>query len=152
MKDRLGEETGFTIIEVMFVTGIMVLALALLFGSMVSLAELDGIAEGQQIATAHLTTVMEGLRRLRVEDAAAYTPPPLADLGKSRSEIISDLPDEKITVECFDKAGAAITLPVDVKTLSEPLPSPLEVRVTVAWKGPRGRLHSISASALCARQ
>ena len=143
MKVRWREETGITIIEVMFVTGIMVLVLSLLFGSMISLAELDGLAQGRETATTHLSTVLEQLRRAGREELPAYTPPVFDGLGGT----------EKITVECFDPrlgpgAGAAIPLPVNPNSLAEPLPDPLEVRVTIAWIGPRGRTCSISASAL----
>ena len=137
MKKRLKDESGWLLIEVVFAAGIMAVSLSMIYGSMISLSDLGSLAETREIASSDLSTFMEQLRSSTVDEALALQP------------VVK--PREKIEVACVDATGAVRPLPLDPKTLSEPLPNPLEVRVTLTWILGRGRTQSVSASALLAR-
>ena len=131
-------DTGLALLEVMFTSGILGLALVMLLGSLISVVEVGRIAESREIAATHLGTVMENLHRATYEQLLAYEPPALEGLG----------PTEKVVVACLDRAGKPIPLPVDPETLAEPLPYPLEIRVEITWVAGRARSLSASSSML----
>jgi len=135
MGKRLREERGVTLLELMFACGVMAMALSLLFGSMVTISLANKVTEDRGIAVTHLASVMEEVRAAG-SSVLGYIVPELAGAGVA----------EAITVQCYDSAGDAISLPVDPDTLGGPLPNPLQVECIATWYDEKGQVFSLSAS------
>lgn len=140
MRKRTGE-SGMTLLEVTIASSVMALALVMTMGSLVGISGTRDIAEDRMMAAVTISSVMEELRTLSYDGLVAYTPPSAEGLGASTA----------ITVAVFDSSGATIQLPVDPDTLSETLPNPLELQVTVFWRDVAGRLISARSSTLVGR-
>jgi type II secretory pathway pseudopilin PulG len=141
MNPRLTNESGLTLLELMLAAGIMALALASLFGSLVTVSVAGGLTEDRAVAVTHLSSVVEEIRSLSYNELLAYLPPTFNNLATT----------EHITIECMKSDGTALQLPVDPASLTTPLPNPLEVRCTVAWNDPRGRSLHFRASQMIYR-
>ena len=145
---------GFTMIEVMFATGILLLTLVLLGGVVSRLAALNQIAVRQEIATTHFASALEEIRALDHKDLQTFRPTQPQDLGENG----------RITVECVSANGDTYALPV-VQELSDAQGggrnpavgggrNPAvwsgirEVRVSVTWTAGLGWPGSITGSAL----
>jgi len=126
-RTRCKNNSGFTLLELMFAGGIMAMSMSLLFGSLIGLSVTGGLTESQAIAVTHLSSVAEELNTMSFTQLAAYAPPTFGNLGSA----------ETIEVRCQDASGAMLTLPVDAATASN-LPNPLTVQVVVTWQDQRG--------------
>lgn len=133
-----GADAGIALIEVMFATGIMALTLAMVFGSVISLNDLSSVSSTRRVVSSHLTGVLEQLRTSSYDEVLSFTP------------TASDA-SETVTAVCADARGESVALPVNVQSLTEPLPNPLEVRVTVTRNDAKGHPLAVSGSVLIAR-
>ena len=141
MRKRIKDKSGMTLLEIMFASGLLATAFALLFTCIISLAVLRRAAETRQIAVTHLATIMEEVRDSSYNELLGYVPPQFEGL----EEILS------VQLECFDETGYPIELPVSAEarsSLNEALPDPFEVRVTVSWANDSCPPFTMSASAL----
>ena len=138
MNPRLTDESGLTLLELMLAAGVLALALAFLFGSLITISVAGGLAQNRASAVTHLSSVLEEVRGLSYDELLAYEPPEFDNLA----------PTEAITIECFKDDGTSLQLPVNPDTLTNPLPNPLQVRCTVAWNDPRGHALQMRASQL----
>lgn len=136
-----GEESGFSLLELMFAAGIMAMTLSLLFGSVITITLSGKVSENRAVAATHLSSVMEELRGASYNALLSYIPPDHEGAGVG----------EAIEVRCFDAAGVAVPLPVDPESLDGPLPNPLRVECTVEWEGEQGHGFSTTASQLLYR-
>lgn len=141
MRKKLRNESGVTLLELMFASGILAIGLAMLFGSMMSITTVGQAAEQRQVANTCLSRVMEELRGSTGEQLFDYVPPPIHGLSDTSG----------IIVECFDGDGNPVVLPLAGEVDSDELPNPLEVRVTVVWVDTQGRTVSLSASSMFRR-
>lgn len=135
IRNKPSGEAGFTLLELMFAAGILGMALAFLFGSLVTVSVASRATEDQGVAVTHLTSVLEELRARSFDDLLTYEPPTFGNLNDT----------EQITVRCFKSDGSALTLPSTL-TLTEPLPNPLQVQVQVTWQASQGRVFSKAAT------
>jgi len=131
-------DAGVALIEVMFATGIMALSLTMIFGSVISLGDLGSISENRRIASSHLASLQEQVRALSYDEVLSFAPKP------------SDA-SETVVFEYTDAKGAAVPLPLGAQPPAEPLPNPLEVRLTVTHKDAKGYAHTVSGSTLVMR-
>ena len=140
-SEKRPDESGLTLLELMMAAGVMALALAFLFGSLITISVAGGLTENRASAVTHLSSVLEEIRGLSYDELLAYQPPAFNNLA----------PTEAITVECYKEDGSALQLPVNPDSLTNPLPNPLQVRCTVAWNDPRGHALQQRASQLIYR-
>lgn len=135
IHNRRRDDSGFTLLELMFAGGIMAMSMSLLFGSLVGLFVTGGLTESQAIAVTHLSSVTEELNTLSFEQVMAYAPPAFGNLGSA----------EVVEVRCQDAGGEMLTLPVDAVTAAN-LPNPLTIQVVVTWQDQRGYTFTKTAS------
>jgi type II secretory pathway pseudopilin PulG len=138
MRHPHNNESGMTLLELMFAAGVLGMALTLLFGSLLTISAVGGMAEGRGIAVTHLASVMEQLRALNYNEMLAYQPPGFTALGAT----------EQVKVECFKDDGTTVQLPVAPGSLPTPLPNPARARCTISWYDQRGHALSLNASQL----
>jgi prepilin-type N-terminal cleavage/methylation domain-containing protein len=138
-------DSGFTLLELMLAAGVMAIALAMLFGSVIAVGGLGKLAEDRASAAAELTSSLERVRAMSYAGLLQYSPVKPLHPGVSRNLII----------EIFNGSGASFKLPyMSPPALSAPAPSlpefpnPLEVRVTLVWEDTLGRAYSMQASTL----
>jgi type II secretory pathway pseudopilin PulG len=141
LSKALNNESGVTLIELMFAVGIMAMALAFIFGSLIDVAKASDLTQSRSVAVTHVATVMEEVQSLGYDALLAYQPPQLRGLGYS----------ETIQVQCIKADGTAIQLPVSAASLTQPLPNPLQVECTVGWRDEKGHSFSLKASRTCLR-
>ncbi|MBI2432900.1 MAG: hypothetical protein HYV26_08520 [Candidatus Hydrogenedentes bacterium] len=127
-----GRSEGFTLLEVTFATGILLLSFGFLLGSLHSLARVREVTEQHQRAMALLNTCLEELSGMTAAEAPAYRP----------ARNTAGAPE--IGIEFLDAGGAALNpSPESV----EALPQPCAVRVTVTAHTSAG--HPVRANAVC---
>lgn len=125
-------DTGLTLIELMFASGILAMALSMLFGSLISISSLSIIAEDRTVAAAQVASVAEEIRAMPFNQLVAFTPPPIDGPGVNRA----------VLVEVFDADGTAMALPLAAGQNLPLLPNPLEVKITMVWENSGGRVYS----------
>ena len=110
MNPRLTDESGLTLLELMLAAGVLALALAFLFGSLITMSLASGLTENRASAVTHLASVLEEIRGLSYNEMLAYEPPEFDNLA----------PTEAITVECFKDDGTSLELPIPPRHFDEP--------------------------------
>jgi len=134
MKKIRTDESGFTLIEIMFAAGVVAIALSALFGSMINISVMGQVTEARADTSTALGRILEFTRVMDFEELMEYVPPEIEGVGVKNV----------ITLECFDADGATVSLPLVAAEGDEvvipPLPNPLEVRATITWADERGRL------------
>ncbi len=128
---------GFTLLELMFAAGVVGLALAFLFGSLVTITMASNLTQNRAIVATHISTVMESLHGAGLQQLLTYTPPTFTALGHGAAEVVQ--------VEAILTDGSVLALPVDPTTVG-PLPNPLLVRCRVNWIGAGNRPLTLDAS------
>lgn len=128
-------DSGLTLLELVFAVGVVGVALAFLFGSLVNLSVASNMTQNRAIAATHLATVMEEFKTLDFAQQLAYVPPLFQNLG----------PSEVVQLEIVLADGSTINLPVDPLTVGV-LPNPMLVRCTVNWLGTSNRPLTLDAS------
>lgn len=140
-KRRKGND-GFTLLEIMFAAGTLALALALLFGSLISVNVIGEINEGRTKASNHLASVLEDLRSRPALDVLSMEYPVYTEDGV----------DMAVGLETFTTGGETVDIPVgNPQQVLATLPNAVEVRATVVWSDSRGRLYSMSSATICSR-
>ena len=134
-------ERGMTLLEVTIAATVLCVALVFTMGSIVSIAATSSINEDQAIAAAAISSMLEQFSDMPFEELLAFQSPSTGELGATAT----------VTVQCYDSTGTALALPVNVFTLTNPLPNPLEVQVIVTWFDKMGRPFSKQATALYGR-
>jgi len=126
---------GFTLLELMFAAGIVGLALVFLFGSLITISLASTLVQNRSVAATHISTVMEELHGLNLQQMLTYTPPAFQNLGLT----------ETVQLEAVQSDGSVLTLPVNPAVVG-PLPNPLEIRCRVSWIAAENRPLSLEAS------
>jgi len=132
LKTNIRNNEGMTLLELMFASGILAMALSMLFGSLISISVLSSIAEDRTVAAAQVASMAEEIRTLNFDTLLDYVPPPVDGPGASRVMVI----------EVFDANGTAIAVPLDASGANPTLPNPLEVKITMVWETNGGRVYS----------
>lgn len=141
-KAGLGDEAGFTLFELTLASGIMLVALVLMMGSLIRISSTTAATEDRAIAATQLSTVMEEIQGFRdLDSIRTYQPPALDGLGAFQT----------VDVEAIAADGTAIAVPATEEAFDTNLPNPLEVRVTVTWRDASGRTFVREASTLVRR-
>ncbi len=134
---RQQSQAGFTLVELLIASGIIGVALAMTMGSLVSVSTAQRTTEADAIAAAHVSSILEEIRAITaIEDLFTYVPPNLRGLGAA----------EVVTYSCIDTTNTEIALPLAAGAARPTLPNPAEVRVTVQWMDPEGRVRTEQAS------
>ena len=129
-------EAGFTLVELMFASGVLAVTLVLLFGSFLSVSNLAFVAQDRVNAATALTSVMEELRTKDLNGLLGYVPP-----------VLTGKPLRTVSVQCLQSDGTKLTLPTDPKSLLSALPNPVRVLCTVNWTDKKGRTQSVQSTA-----
>lgn len=132
---------GMTLFEVMIAAGVTLVAIVAAMGSIVSIATTSTVSETQVMAANIVSSVLERVRIMPLEDLVALTPP--TDLAQRSGTAIQ--------ITCYDQNGDAYPTPFDPDGLGITLPNPLPVEVTVTWRDNEGRVYTKSSSVLVRR-
>ena len=136
-KKGHSSEAGFTLVELVIASGIIGVAMAMTMGSLMSVSTAQRTTEADAVAAAHVSSILEEIRAITaIEDLFTYVPPNLRGLGAS----------EIVTYSCVDTANTVIALPLAAAAARPTLPNPAEVRVTIQWSDPEGRVQTLQAS------
>jgi type II secretory pathway pseudopilin PulG len=135
------EADGLTLIELAIASGILAVAFVFIIGGIVNISDTNTIVADRTEAGSALSSVLEQLRTMTIDQLLAYAAPAPHGLGASATT----------TIACIDATGASVPIPAVTPGLASTLPNPLEVRVTVQWRDPRGRLHTQRTSSLFRR-
>lgn len=119
-------EAGLSLVELMFAAGVLVVALTLVFGSIMAISEARGISHERALAAQQVSSILEDIGRLSFDELLVYDPPEFSGLRNGDAEI------------------EYVDMPTDP---DEEPPNPLEVKITLNWQDGRGRHSSESASA-----
>lgn len=143
MKNRFSAESGMTLLELLFASGILALSLSLAFGSLVSVNRVGGVVEDRTIATTHILTVFEQLTPLNYQTLLLYQPPTFTGLTRrsTTGQVVSGTVAETVVVDVYTSDGSTLRLP-QTTAPSVALPNPMRIRVTVTWMDKQGRLQS----------
>jgi hypothetical protein len=134
VEKRQKNNAGLTLLELMFASGIVAMALALLFGSLISMRVMGQANEDQVKATAFLGSILEEVNALAFDQLGAITTPTnLLGPGKTRNRNIV----LAFTVPKSDGSISSYALPYtgDISLI----PNPVEVKVTLTWQDEVGR-------------
>lgn len=137
---------GMTLIELMFAAGIVAMALAMLFGSLLSLSLMGQVNKSRMDAIASLNTIMEQVNTLPYEALVTFVPP-VDSCGPGVSRQVS-IQFVVPGAEGTDPSLVSIPLPAGY---ANPIPNPVEVRVTLAWQEQNGYVFQIMASTMKGR-
>ena len=69
------KRAGFTLLELMFASGVLATALAILFGSLITMYTLSEVNEGRARASNHLSSLLEQVRSLPLNEALTLNVP-----------------------------------------------------------------------------
>ncbi|HOQ89694.1 MAG TPA: prepilin-type N-terminal cleavage/methylation domain-containing protein [Candidatus Hydrogenedentes bacterium] len=134
---------GFTLLELMFAVGVLASALAILFGSLVTMYTMGEINEGRAKASNHLASILDHIRYLPLRDALTLNVP----LYRENSiEMAAEL-------QVRDAGGNLIDLPVvdPVATMALLPQDAVEFRCRVVWQDSRGHIYMTEGVTLYAR-
>ena len=146
------EEAGLTLLELMFAAGVMAMALSLLFGSLISVSVIGRINESRTEAVSVLSSVLEEVRTMPLQDLQTYAPPQLHGPGESYLvELACYAPkmtseDEEQTAPLPTGEFERMTFPLPTEFDMTTLPNPLEVEVTVRWREANERVFQARSS------
>ena len=132
-------DAGMTLFEVMIAAGVTLITIVLAMKAIVSLATTSTVSETQLMAATILSSVLERLPALPLDDLTALNPP--TDLSRRSGTAVQ--------ITCYDTDGNAYQTPFDPTGIT--LPNPLPVEVTVTWRDDQGRAYSKSTSTLIRR-
>ncbi len=136
---QLPQDAGMTLFEVMIAAGVTLVAIVAAMGSIVSIATTSTVSETQMMAATIVSTMLERIGTMPLEDLTALNPP--TDLARRSGTTIQ--------VTCYDTSGNPYQTPFDSSGIS--LPNPLPVEVTVTWRDDQGRTYSKRSSVLVGR-
>lgn len=122
-NQRKNNEDGIMLVELMIASGILVVALVMVMGSLLSVWQVISIS-GQRIqVSSEVTTILEEVQSLTFDEILEYDPAPLK----------GSLTIKSMELAMIDAEGLEIELPTSVELFNlETLPNPVEVKVTVS--------------------
>jgi len=123
---------GFTIVELCIAAGIMAVVFLFIMGGIIDVNDSNQVITQRTIAQSQLQSVLEQMRALTIDELAVYTSPAMQGLGAQST----------VALSCVDASSAVVTIPLASASSASSLPNPLEVRATVTWRDPQGRLLS----------
>ncbi len=145
MTRHPSNNSGMTLIEIMFAMGILATTLSLLFGSLISISVVSRLNEEKAVANTTLNSTLEELRGKPLKDLLFFVPETPEMPGVERT----------VSLECYDDDGTVLALPLDLEidadsgALLEPLPdlpNPLEVKATLLWTDQKGHVFKTCAT------
>lgn len=143
MERRLSQDSGVTLIELMFAAGVIALGLSMLFGSLVSINVMGEVSRDRAVAESTLASVLEDIRLQSFTDLQSYRLPfPLEEPGIAQG----------MAVRMNDEDGNPVWLPMStvdgsVSAGSTPsFPNPVEVEVLFAWMDDSYRVYWVTSS------
>ena len=125
-------EEGFTLVELCVAAGIMAVVFLFMIGGVIDVNGSNQVIVQRTIAQSTLQSTFEQMRSLTIDEIAVYSAPVLDGLGAQAA----------ISLSCVDSSNNAVPIPLSDPTSASSLPNPLEVRATVTWRDPSGRLLS----------
>ncbi len=134
--------SGMSLLELTFASGILAMALSLLFGSLISITLVARINEDMAVANIELVNVMESIRTMTLDELKDYEAPPLEKPGTKQA----------VSLVFYDELGEQVALPLsddDADKFESPdLPNPLELEATLLWSNEKGHMFRASATTL----
>lgn len=124
-------EAGFTLLELMIASGILAVALSMVFGSLISVNVMGRLAESRTEATVAISSVVEDIRGTSIDDLLSYEAPDFSGIG------IGNM----IIVRCTTGDGTELVLPYTGETEQE-LPNPVTLQVQLIWAEDEGRAYT----------
>lgn len=143
MKRMRRNDTGMTLLELMFASGIIAVALSVLFGGLVAVSMIGRLNESRTAASVALSGVMDELNTLPLNLIAKYAPPPVEVPFHEYSLAVECLIPS--TGESGEASIQAVTLPLD-ESSGITLQGPVEVRATLTWREDGGHVYRVTAS------
>jgi hypothetical protein len=137
-RQLLRDDAGVTLLELMFASGILAMALAIIFGSLISVSALGQINENRAVAQQQLATVTEDLRSVPYEELNTYVPPEMNKPGYV----------QQVEVALLDANGDPVTLPLPTGVTLSSFPNPAEILVTLRWVEDNGRAWEMKSLAI----
>ena len=132
MRKILRDESGMTLLELMFAAGVLAMTLSFLFGSLVTITTAGDATASRSVATTHLTSVAEELRGLAYTQLVTYTAPTFTN----------PLRNEVVRVSCLTADGTLLALPTSPalaqKAFGLTIPNPLTVQCKITWNDSKG--------------
>lgn len=124
-----GNESGMTLLELMFAAGVLAVTLALFFQSLINITAADELNNERVVARTHATSIFEDLRGRVYAQFLAYTPPTFPNAMRN----------ETVSLLCTQADGTTVSLPASASLV---LPNPVTLQCTVTWLDTVG--HSMS--------
>lgn len=121
-KRSLRSDSGVTLLEISFAMGVLVIAISMMMGSLLSMQRSAKTVKSRSTATAALRSVTEQLRG-RTFNSVIET-----DMSNST---IDGIPFS-IAIELEDKSGNLVSVPDDSLDV-EDFPNPIQMKVTATW-------------------
>lgn len=134
----LRKSKAFTLIEVMIVTGILVVLLPALLKSIVSYSMLNAATRDRVVATADCRLVVEQIRGISKTGSALSDITSVDWTNWAANNGVNNLPSEAVAVAYADLDGSGDPLDDD----------PLAITATVTWQTQEGRVDNVSFSTL----
>ena len=134
----LRKEKAFTLIEVLIVTGILVVLLPALLQSIVGYSMLNAATRDRVIATADCRLVVEQIRSVSKTVSAVSDITSVDWTNWAANNGVNNLPAEAVAVTYTDLDASGDPLDDD----------PLAITVTVTWQTQEGRVDNMSFSTL----
>lgn len=142
MKNRvLSDQGGMTLVELMFAVGVVGAALAMMFGSLMTVSFLGELSQQRTNAMGQVNSILEEIRGLSREDLLRYRVPAIQN-GPGNVNVAVAL--------AYGANNESYYLPQITSTTTTPptvnLPNPTEVRVLFVWMDARGRVYHVESS------
>lgn len=142
MKNRLiGDQGGMTLVELMFAVGVLGAALAMMFGSLMTVSFLGEFSQQRTNAVGQVNSMLEEIRALDRDDLLRYKVPTIKN-GPGTVNVAVAL--------AYGANNESYYLPQITSTTTTPptvnLPNPTEVRVLFVWMDVRGRVYHVESS------
>lgn len=142
MNHVLKNNDGMSLIELTFASGVLAMALSMLFGSLMTITMIARLNEDRAVANVELANVLDGVRGMTMEELMDYQAPLLSQPGTKTA----------VALVCYDTEGKTVPLPLVQQGNEKPdLPNPLEVKATLMWSNKKGHVFESYATILVAR-
>jgi len=130
-----------TLIEIMIAAGIMLVALVMMFGTLMRISDTTSNTQERAIAATQLASLTDDVQAMTIDQLKSYTAPALTGLGAYQT----------VQVQCVDKNGTLVDLPSTDTNFDSNMPDPLEVRIRVTWRDESGRTFQQQVSTIVRR-
>lgn len=140
-KKMARSEAGIILLELMIAAGVMLGAVVLIIGSLLSVWDVIIISEQRASTYSEVSTVLEELRSLTFDEILQYDP----ELLNSTANI------EEVRLAFLDADGVLISLPVQEEIDVDALPNPVEISLTLVQLDRKGHALTQTASTLVRR-